>query len=157
RRLHLLVQGAIMSTSRLFVSYVLTGIGLILACTAALTSFPISGRAQNQEARPVDGDGVTVDPGGTILHRPALFYPWDAAQHQLDGTVTAEFIVNDKGEVIDAHILSGPDEFRRTVLESVLQWHYGAEGTRTRRVQARIDFLHPSKTLGFTESNPATT
>ena len=40
------------------------------------------------------------------------------------GTVVIEATLDSKGEVSDARVLSGPDELRRAVLQSVLRWHY---------------------------------
>ena len=35
-----------------------------------------------------------------------------------------DLTLDDRGEVSDARVLSGPDELRKGALEAVLQWHY---------------------------------
>jgi len=59
------------------------------------------------------------------------------------GTVVVEASVNTKGEVTDARVLSGPDELRRTALQSVLQWHYAPDSGVPPRVQVSIKFDGP--------------
>ncbi len=67
----------------------------------------------------MDDPGVTVDAGATLMHRAAVRNPSNAS-----GIVTLEASLNAKGEVTDAHVLSGPDDLRKEALSSVLQWHY---------------------------------
>ena len=52
------------------------------------------------------------------------------------------------GEVSDASVLSGPDELRKPVMESVLSWHFSKEVASTTRT-INVDFTLP-------ENPPAT-
>jgi len=76
-----------------------------------------------------DDPGVTVDAGGKLLHRTPVHAP---AGQIVAGAVLLELSVNPKGEVIDARVVSGPDELRRVALASVLDWHYAADAGLSR-------------------------
>lgn len=107
----------------------------LLAAVAGVALFPLQSPAQTP-ARVVminDGPGVTVDPGAPVMHRSSVMR--DSVT--TSGTVVVQATLDSKGEVTDAKVLSGPDELRRTVLQSVLDWHYVA-GPST--VQAAISF-----------------
>ena len=90
----------------------------------------------------VDAPGVTVDLNGSaLLHRTAVPYPNAARQRGVQGAVAVEVTLDAAGSVGDAHVVSGPPELRRAVLESVLQWHFAhdsANGTRLVTVQFRL-------------------
>ncbi len=72
-----------------------------------------SPRAVEKVSAVADGPGVVVEPGAKILHRSPVFYPSGVTTA---GTVVVESTVNAKGEVTDAHVLSGPDELRNAAL-----------------------------------------
>ena len=40
----------------------------------------------------------------------------------------------------DARVISGPDELRRTALQSVLQWHYPTDAALPTTIQSVIRF-----------------
>jgi TonB family protein len=59
----------------------------------------------------------------------------------VQGTVAAQVRLAADGTVTDASIVSGPDELRKAVLESVLSWHFtkdSAGGTRTVTVSFQL-------------------
>jgi TonB family protein len=88
-----------------------------------------------------DSPGITVLlNGATILHRTAVLYPPAAREKGIQGAVTVEVALDEHGNVSDARVVSGPQELRRAVIESVLAWHFtrdAANGTR----QITIQFL----------------
>src|SRR5215471_5925346 len=89
-----------------------------------------------------DGIGITVNTGGAVLlHRPRLEYPEALIAKQVQGIVSVEAILDATGNVIDARVLSGPDELRKVSLSSVLNWHFAPGGGNTRTVQ--IGFQPP--------------
>lgn len=91
----------------------------------------------------IDPPGVTVILNGSvILHRGPVPYPAAARQASIQGTVVVDVSLDAKGNVTDAHVLSGPAEFRRTVLESVLQWHFAEDAANSSR-QVTIQFEVP--------------
>jgi TonB family protein len=107
-------------------------------------TFPLAAAPQTV----VDGAGVTVDVGGSaLMHRGGVMYPDQARRAKVEGTVVAEAMVDGSGNVVDARILSGPNELRRGVLQSVLQWHFANDtGANTRQV--RVTFQAPTAPAG---------
>jgi TonB family protein len=110
-----------MSRSRI-VAGVTGGVAVVcsavsIAAVAAMWMFPFVGQAQTAP----DSPGITVDAGGTLLHRAPVRVP---ASSRVTGTVTLQATLDTRGEVSDARVVSGPDELRRDTLTSVLQWHY---------------------------------
>src|SRR3954452_24769708 len=77
-----------------------------------------------------DGAGVKVDLGtAAVLHRTGVPYPSGPMRSKVGGSVVVETMLDATGNVIDARVLSGPNELRRTVLQSVLQWHFVSDGS----------------------------
>ena len=107
--------------------------GLVLlaaACWFVTAAFPLAAEPQMV----VDGAGISVELNeAQLLHRTPVRYPAEAAAKGVQGTVTAQVRLDADGAVMDASILSGPDELRKAVLEPVLSWHFAkdsAGGTR---------------------------
>jgi len=117
---------------------------LAAACWLVTMTFPLS--AQPQVVN--DGPGVTVDLGNSaVMHRTAIAYPYGARGTKLEGTVLVEATLDSAGNVADAHVVSGPTELRRSVLQSVLQWHFANDtGANTRQI--RITFSDPGPVPG---------
>jgi TonB family protein len=57
-----------------------------------------------------------------------------------EGTVQLEAIVNSAGEVVDARVVSGPDELRKQALQSVLVSHFAKDSAERRILPVTIDF-----------------
>jgi TonB family protein len=133
-----------MSKPRTFLSFTTVCTAALLAARVAVWMFPMQAPAQalaqvvpDYRTVPVaDGYGVVVEPGAKVLHRPGVFYPSGVTAV---GTVVVESTVNAKGEVTDAHVVSGPDELRNAALSSVLNWHFSPEGLAP-TVQSAIRF-----------------
>ena len=118
-----------------------------------LVSFPLLGQARVlTPAIPLDQSGITVNAGGSLLTRPPITYPAEAGQARIEGPIFVELALNPNGDVVDAHVISGPEEFRRTVLQSVLLWHYAPEGSSTRTVVVTVDFRLPPVALDRQQS-----
>jgi protein TonB len=161
RRRHLvariasLVKEVSMSRRRLVSSYISMGAALAGAAWMCSALFPLRalpqvradpGPQRVREAMPrgaaADDAGVTVDTGGPILHRVGLAYPVEARRGRTGGAVVLELTLDAQGSVTDARALSGPEQLRRSALESALQWHYApAAGSR---VQATFEFRPPA-------------
>jgi TonB family protein len=111
---------------------------LAAACWLVTVTLPLSAQPQV-----VDGPGVTVDLGGsTVLHRTGVAYPEAALKAHIQGVVTVEATLDSSGNVVDARVLSGPQELRRAALQSILQWHFSMDtSTLTRRVN--VNFTTP--------------
>jgi TonB family protein len=164
QRLHSILTEACMSKLRLFSSYTSMMVILALAGWLAFASFPLLGQAQVQFSTAViDPPGITVNTGGNVLRRGSIAYPAEARQKRIEGTVFVEAALDSNGNVVDAHVISGPDELRKAVLQSVLQWRYAAESTPSRTVVSRtvvvnVDFRLPTesetKLLGVVAAPP---
>ena len=92
-------------------------------------------------AMPLDPPGITVEAGGKLVHRTPVSYPFAVVQKRIEGLVEAELTLNSSGAVVDARILSGPEDLRKPVLESVLNWHY--ETGTSSKVRVSIEFRIP--------------
>src|SRR6202041_252145 len=102
------------------------------ACWLATGAFPLAAAPQVVE----DATGVSVNLNGSeLLHRSPVPYPPEALAKGIEGTVVVQVKLDATGEVSDAAVLSGPDELRKGVLQSVLNWHFDkSEASTTRTV-----------------------
>jgi TonB family protein len=149
-----------MSKSRLFLSFTTVCSAALVAVRVAVFMFPLHAPAQTVvQAEPnyrtvfSDGSGVVVEPGAKILHRSPVFYPSGVST---SGTVIVESSVNAKGEVTDAHVVSGPEELRSAALSSVLTWHFSPDGGLPPTVQSSIRFeTAPQRTGAPSPITPA--
>jgi beta-lactamase regulating signal transducer with metallopeptidase domain len=128
-----------MSPKRTF-STLAAGIALLSAsCWFVTAALPLQGAPQSV----VDGEGVSVQMNGAqLMHRAPVSYPRDAMVKGIEGNVVAQVKADGAGNVIDASILSGPDELRKSVLQSVLGWHFAKDSAQTTR-QVTIGFVLP--------------
>ena len=93
-----------------------------------------------------DAAGVTVNMNGSqLLHRSGVPYPAEALAKGTEGSVVVQAKLDANGEVIDAAVLSGPDELRKGVLQSILAWHFDKSAASTTRL-VNIDFAKPATT-----------
>jgi TonB family protein len=122
------------------VSALAAGLGfLAAACWFVTMALPLAA----QPTVVSDAPGVSVDLGGSnILHRTGVSYPVEAIRAHVQGIVTVEASLDSSGNVVDAHVMSGPQELRKAALQAVLQWHFSMDSAQlTRRVS--IDFKTP--------------
>jgi TonB family protein len=93
-----------------------------------------------------DGPGVAVDTAGAaLIHRTGIEYPHALIAKRVEGTVSVEATLDSSGNVVDAHVLSGPEELRKAALSSVLNWHFAPGSGNTRVV--RIGFRPPDQAV----------
>jgi TonB family protein len=125
-----------------FIATVAAGVAILAAAFCLiLGTLPLMAAPQTVN----DAPGVTVDlRGAAILHRSTVPYPAAALQQKIQGTLAVEVKIDSKGSVADARVLSGPDEFRKATLESVLQWHFASDSAGTTRV-VQIAFELPTQ------------
>ena len=123
RRVARILQDTTMTTRRLIASLTVSAAALIFAATFAARSFPLE--AQGRASVHTGGPVQLVKGGEHLLHGgEAPEYPRRALEQKIEGDVVVEMTLNDRGEVSDARVLSGPEELRKATLETVLQWHY---------------------------------
>jgi TonB family protein len=124
------------------ISALAAGLGfLAAACWFITVTLPLTAAPQTV----ADAAGVTVDlGGGAVLHRAGIQYPEAALKAHVQGVVSVEATLDSSGNVVDAHVVSGPQELRRAALQSILQWHFAMDsGTATRHVN--INFTTPQE------------
>ena len=138
-----------MSKTRL-ISALTAGLGILaVACWFVTSTFPLTAAPQAP-----DGPGVAVDMGGAaVMHRTPVVYPEAARKQGVQGTVTMELTLDTRGNVSDAHVLSGPVELRKAAIQSVLQWHLMKDAAMTTR-QVRITFQLPAENGNRTVTVP---
>jgi TonB family protein len=111
-------------------------------CWLATGAFPLIAAPQAVN----DAAGVAVNMNGSqLMHRTPVAYPPEALDKGVEGTVVVQVKLDANGEVSDATVLSGPDELRKAVLQSVLSWHFDRSAALTTRT-VNIDFVKPSAT-----------
>ncbi len=143
RKRHLLarVEGVVkeinMSRSRIVAAFAAVCSALPIAVWAGMWIFPLVGSAQIV----ADDPGVTVNPGGPIVHREPVHAPAASTEK---GTVILDATIDEQGNVSDASVVNGPEALRKAALTSVLQWKY-QPGRAHVRVQ--VQFQGGSPTL----------
>ena len=112
---------------------------LAAVCWMVTSAFPLEAAPQTV----TDGPGVSVDlSGATMMHRTGVAYPEAARAKGVEGAVVVQARLDSSGSVVDASVVSGPQELRRAALEAVLQWHFmRAYGGGVQQVS--IDFKLP--------------
>ena len=139
-----ILQEARMSKARL-ISTLTTGLAvLVAACWLVTGAFPLTAEPQVVN----DAAGVTVFLNGSqVLHRTPVHYPVPALRGGVQGSVSVEVKLDANGNVSDARVLSGPDELRSAVLQSVLEWHFTRDAANSTRV-VQIAFETPQGVIG---------
>ena len=134
-----------MTTRRLIASLTASAAALALAATFAVRSFPLEaqGRRPPAPAAPIQ----VVREASTCCTATLPEYPRRAIEQKFEGDVVVDLTLNDRGEVSDARVLSGPEELRKATLEAVLQWHYSPSAVRSTVTQATLRFQLPAEGL----------
>ena len=151
KRVAQILQETTMTTRRLIASLTASGAALALAATVAVRSFPLEAQGQPAAAsaqQTPGGDPIQIVKGAEhLLHAALPEYPHRAIEQRVEGDVLLDLAIDDRGEVSDARVLSGPDELRKAALESVLQWHYSPDAVRSVSTQAALRFHLPAEGL----------
>ena len=147
KRVMQILQETTMTTRRLIASLTISGAALGLAAVLAVHAFPLQAQGQAPGVPggvPGNGEPIQIVKGGDhLLHAALPEYPRRAIEQRVEGDVVLELAIDDRGEVADARVLSGPDELRRAALEAVLQWHYSPAALRSASTQATLRFHVP--------------
>ncbi len=139
------VRMSTISTPRLACVMGMAAVIVAGACWLATGAFPLAAAPQVMN----DAAGVAVNLNGSeLLHRSPVPYPPDALAKGIEGTVVVQVKLDSAGEVSDAAVLSGPDELRKGVLQSVLNWHFDKSEALTTRT-LNIGFAKPAAANTF--------
>jgi TonB family protein len=145
QRVAQILQETTMTTRRLIASLTVSSAALALAATVAVRSFPLEAQGTVGFAQESGGGPIQIVKGGDhLLHASFSEYPRRAIEQKVQGDVVLDLVTDDRGEVSDARVLSGPEELRRAALESVLQWHYSPDAVRSTILQATLRFSLPA-------------
>lgn len=94
-------------------------------------------RSANQVDRPPREHAGNVKPP----------YPERERQLGIEGSVVVELLIDERGHVLDVRFTSGPEAFRRAVLEVVRSWRFDPAEDRGQRVKTwgtkEVRFKHP--------------
>jgi len=136
-----ILQETTMTTRRLIASLTASAAALAVAATFAVRSFPLEAQGR---APAGTGEPIQVLRGGDhLLHGQLPEYPRRGIEKKVEGEVVVDLMLNERGEVLDARVLSGPDELRKATLEAVLQWHYAPSALSSTMTQATLRFQIP--------------
>ncbi|MGO9232092.1 MAG: TonB family protein [Bryobacteraceae bacterium] len=132
-----IIRETTMSKTRWITALAASIVFLAGACWLVTGAFPLAAEPQVVS----DAEGVSVDPGGAqILHRSGVRYPEDAIYKGIQGTVVARVALDANGAVVGATSVSGPQELREAVLQSVFDWRFATDAARaTRQVSVTFD------------------
>ena len=156
QRITRILQETTMTTRRLIASLTLSTAALGLATVLAVRAFPLQAEAQTPTDQ-FSGDPVAIVKGGdNLLHAAMPEYPRRAIEQRVEGDVVLEVTLDDRGEIADARVLSGPDELRRAALESVLNWHYSPAALRSAPTQVTLRFHLPAANAKYENRGFAT-
>ena len=145
QRVAQILQETTMTTRRLIASLTVSSAAVALAATVAVRSFPLEAQGTVGFAAESGGAPIQIVKGGDhLLHASFSEYPRRAIEQQVQGDVVLDLVTDDRGEVSDARVLSGPEELRRAALESVLQWHYSPDALRSTTLQTTLRFSLPA-------------
>lgn len=136
-----IMQESTMTTYRLIASLTTSAVVVGLAGVFAVRSFPL--QAQSGAAADTGAPVQLAKGGEHLLHGSLPEYPARAIEQRVEGDVLLDLAIDDRGEVADARVSSGPDELRRASLESVLQWHYAPTEVSNRSTQVTLRFHLP--------------
>jgi TonB family protein len=78
---------------------------------------------------------------GYVLNRTPVFYPAGARQKRVEGSVVVELNFSANGQIVDSHVLSGPEELRESAIQTALQGKYAIKTARS--LQVIVDFRLP--------------
>ena len=131
-RVALILKGVVMSKRRLMASLTVVASAVSVAGWLIVLQFPMRAPAQ-----------IVRSGGDNLLHRSAIEYPAAARERGIQGTVIVRATLDEKGNVADAQIVSGPEILRRAALKSVLDWHYSRTSGAPSTVDVAIDFQLP--------------
>ena len=157
KRVAQILQETTMTTRRLIASISVSASALAVAAVLVVRAFPLQAQTPEPAARAyafttASSDSVRITRGGEhLLHATMPEYPRRAIEQKIEGDVVLDVTVDDRGEVSDARVASGPEELRRAALESVLNWHYAPDAVESTTLAVALHFTVPDvKTYAFT-------
>jgi TonB family protein len=84
-----------------------------------------------------------IEGSENLLHLTPMDYPSSLREQGIQGTVTLEAALDEKGRVMDARVVSGANQFRRMALKYVLDYHFAAPASLPSTVKVTIQWSLP--------------
>ena len=121
QRLAHILQETAMTRRRIVAS--LTAGAAVVGLTALIVTraFPLQAQVPDATGQASAAPVQVVKGGDHLLHGELPEYPARAVAQHVEGDVALDFFVDERGEVSDARVSSGPEELRRAALSSVLR------------------------------------
>ena len=104
--------------------------------------------AQNQIQPQAQGIVGNSNPQPKIIKSPVGHFPDAALKKNIEGKVVVTVVVNEKGRVTDAKVLSGPPEFYQVAIASVRQWEFEPPAHPPMETKVEIEFGYPKECPG---------
>lgn len=143
-----IVREVRMSKARLVATFAASAAMLACVCWIVTGSLQLMAAPQSVN----DAQGVSVTTGSTpLIHRSPVMYPAEAIAKGAQGNVTVQVKLGSDGSVVDASVVSGPEELRKAALQSVLDWHFDHSAAGSAQ-QISIDFTLPAQSGGTSVS-----
>lgn len=93
-----------------------------------------------------DAPGVTVRTNGVPVERSSVSYPKEMIDRAVGGSMVVEVRPDSDGIVEDTRILSGPEEFRKYVIKTVLAWKFPRlAGRKPRNIEIDFDPIEAAR------------
>lgn len=129
-RVAAILKEADMTKRRLWGTLAVCAGGVMMAGWLVCVRLPLQAAPQYIQ----DAPGVTVTGADKMLHRNPVPYPSEARDKKIEGTLVLDVVVGADGNVLEATVLSGPEELRAGALKSVLGWHFRPEAAGRQQV-----------------------
>ncbi len=122
-RVAFLTKEEFMSKRKIAGSLVLSCLTALGSVALAVWSFPLQARPQAKEPHRLE----RREANSKVIKKVPPVYPAEAKEKGIQGTLTLEIRIDEKGGVSDARVVRGPHELRKSALQAVLQWKYSTD------------------------------
>jgi len=83
-----------------------------------------------------------------VIKSPTAPYPEEALKKNIEGKVVLSIVVDAKGKVSDAKVLSGPPELIQAAIDSVKHWEFEPPALAPVVTNAEVAYGHPKECPG---------
>jgi TonB family protein len=108
----------------------------------------LSGRAgntiQSQKPEKIEKQAAQL----RLIKSPNAPYPEEARRKNIQGKVVLSIVVDAKGKVSDAKVLSGAPELIQAAIDSVKQWEFEPPGHAPVLTTVEVSYWHPEQCPG---------
>ncbi|HAZ13581.1 MAG: hypothetical protein A2X86_13700 [Bdellovibrionales bacterium GWA2_49_15] len=98
-------------------------------------------QSSDPDALPVPTEEYLVSQMPSLLTEVKPAYPKEAKEKQIEGAVTMNILIDEKGNVRQAGIIEGPEIFRTTALEAIRKFIFSPAKVDGKAVAVRIRYI----------------